>query len=200
MIVSSSGRRAGILCDRIVEEQEVVVKSLGPLLAGLAGYLGAAIMADGGIALVLDPASLTKRPARARPAEAGPEAQVTPPKVLVVDDQFTVRELQRSILEAAGYRVETARDGREALTRVGADPDIELVVTDVEMPAMDGIELLRSIREDSDRPSLPVVVVTSRGGEQHLRRGLDAGADAYIVKDEFSQSTLLETVGGLLAR
>ena len=65
-----------------------------------------------------------------------------PPKVLVVDDQFTVRELQRSILEAAGYRVETARDGREALARVTGEPDVALVVTDVEMPEMDGIELL----------------------------------------------------------
>ncbi len=199
MIVTSSGRRAGLLSDRIVEEQEVVVKSLGPLLAGLGGYLGAAIMADGGIALILDPASLTRRLPLGRLGRKS-VAQAAPQKVLVVDDQFTVRELQRSILEAAGYRVETARDGREALGRVKREPDIALVLTDVEMPDMDGIELLRSIREGGDHPSLPVVVVTSRTGEEHRRRGLDAGADAYIVKDEFNQQALLETIGGLLDR
>ena len=200
MVVASSGRRVGILCDRIVAEQEVVVKSLGPLLAGLAGYLGAAIMDDGGIAPILDPASLTKKRALRRPSGPGPAMEGPSPKVLVVDDQFTVRELQRSILEAAGYRVETARDGREALARVTGEPDISLVVTDVEMPEMDGIELLLAIRRDDVRPSLPVVVVTSRVGEEHRSRGLQAGADAYIVKDEFDQATLLDTVDRLLTR
>ena len=201
MVVASSGRRVGILCDRIVAEQEVVVKSLGPLLAGLPGYLGAAIMDDGGIAPILDPASLTrKRPVRRRPSGPSPAADGPPPTVLVVDDQFTVRELQRSILEAAGYRVETARDGREALIRVSGEPDISLVVTDVEMPEMDGIELLLAIRGHAERASLPVVVVTSRVGEEHRSRGLQAGADAYIVKDEFDQATLLDTVDRLLTR
>ncbi len=200
MVVTSSGRRAGILCDQILEEQEVVVKGLGPLLTGLGGYLGAAIMDDGGIALILDPAALTKRHALGRTVRRSSKHDVAPPKVLVVDDQFTVRELQRSILEAAGYRVETARDGDQALRRIEAEPEIGLVVTDVEMPAMDGIELLHRIRQDGDRSSLPVVVVTSRGGEEHRTRGLDAGADAYIVKDEFSQRTLLETVDRLLSR
>jgi two-component system chemotaxis sensor kinase CheA len=200
VIVASSGRRVAALCDRIVEEEEAVVKSLGPLLAGVGGYLGAAIMDDGGIALILDPASLTKRHSRATAPAVMLERSGVPAKVLVVDDQFTVRELQRSILEAAGYRVETARDGRDALTRVTGDPDIELVVTDIEMPEMDGLDLLRSIRSNGDRDSLPVVVVTSRGGEDHRQQGLEAGADAYIVKDEFDQKALLETVGRLLTR
>jgi two-component system, chemotaxis family, sensor kinase CheA len=111
-----------------------------------------------------------------------------------VDDQFTVRELQRSILESAGYDVRTARDGREALAAIDG---VELVVTDVQMPEMDGIELLQAIRE---RSSLPVVMVTSQGGEDHRRRGLEAGADAYIVKEEFDQRALIETVERLLAR
>jgi two-component system chemotaxis sensor kinase CheA len=200
VIVASSGRRVAALCDRIVEEQEAVVKSLGPLLARVSGYLGAALMDDGGIALILDPAFLTKRLPRGASAGVTPEEEKPPTKVLVVDDQFTVRELQRSILEAAGYRVETARDGREALTKVTGDQDIELVVTDLEMPEMDGIELLQTIRASGSETSLPVVVVTSRTGEEDRRRGLDAGADAYIVKDEFDQKALLETVGRLLTR
>jgi len=199
-IVASSGRRVALLCDRIVEEQELVIKSLGPLLAGMPGYLGAAIMHDGHIALVLDPAFVTKTTARGRAASESWQPERAAPTVLVVDDQFTVRELQRSILEAAGYRVRTARDGREALANVGSDSDVELVVTDVQMPEMDGIELLRAIREDGERSSLPVVVVTSKGGEEDRSRGLEAGADAYIVKDQFDQRALLETVDRLLSR
>jgi two-component system, chemotaxis family, sensor kinase CheA len=199
MVVASSGRRVALLCDRIVEEQEVIIKSLGPLLAGVAGYLGAAIMHDGRIALILDPAFLTKKVARKR-ATLAPKAEVRQPIVLVVDDQFTVRELQRGILESAGYEVKTARDGREALTTISSDPDIELVVTDVQMPEMDGIELLRAIRESREHSSLPFVMVTSQGGEDDRQRGLEAGADAYIVKDQFDQRTLIETVERLLTR
>jgi two-component system chemotaxis sensor kinase CheA len=197
VIVASAGARLGVICDRIVSEQEVVVKSLGPLLANVPGYVGAAIMGDGSVALILDPASLVRRRSAGRAhAQVGQASQTS--KVLVVDDQFTVRELQRSILEAAGYRVETARDGREALTRVSGSSDVDLVVTDVDMPEMTGIELLRAIRADPRSFSLPVVVVTGRGGADDRRLGVEAGADAYIVKEEFDQRALLETVSGLL--
>lgn len=196
VIVASSGRRVAVLCDRVVEEQEVVVKSLGPLLEGVSGYLGAAILGDGGIALILDPAFV----ATARPHAAVVTAAPLPAKVLVVDDQFTVRELQRSILEAAGYRVKTACDGHEALTCFKADPKIGLVVTDIDMPKMGGIELLRTLRDDPAQSSLPVVVVSARGDEEDRRQGADAGADAYIVKGDFSQQTLLDTVQRLLAK
>jgi two-component system, chemotaxis family, sensor kinase CheA len=195
MVVASSGRRVALLCDRIVEEQEVVIKTLGPLLARIPGHLGAAIMPSGRIALILDPAFVTKASGRGRaqPPSAAEQHQST---VMVVDDQFTVRELQRSILEAAGYEVKTARDGREALAAIDG---VELVVTDIQMPEMDGIELLRAIRENRERSSLPVVMVTSQGSEEDRQRGLEAGADAYIVKDQFDQRALIETVERLLA-
>jgi two-component system chemotaxis sensor kinase CheA len=199
VVVASSGRRVAVVCDRIVEEQEVVVKGLGPILHGVAGYLGAAILGDGGVVLILDPAFLARMLTR----DAGPVAAPTeriPSKLLVVDDQFSVRELQRSILEAAGYRVETARDGQEALVRLTSERDIELVVTDIEMPEMDGLELLRHVRANPDRSSLPIVVVSARGGDEDRRRGVEAGADAYIVKEQFEQQALLETVGRLLTR
>jgi two-component system chemotaxis sensor kinase CheA len=199
VIVVSSGRRVAAACDRIIAEQEVVVKSLGPLLERAPGYLGAAILGDGSVALILDPAFVARERRRGGTAVAT-HADAAASKVLVVDDQFTVRELQRSILEAAGYRVDTARDGSEALAKVVSEPDVGLVVTDIEMPEMDGIELLRSIRSAPEHSSLPVVVVTARGGEEDRRRGVEMGADAYIVKDEFNQQALLETVGRLLAR
>ena len=198
MIVASSDRRVALLCDRIVEEQEVVIKALGPLLAGVPGYLGAAIVAEGRIALILDPATVTKAAGRLRPTET-PRTQATRPTVLVVDDQFTVRELQRSILESAGYDVKTARDGREALSTINSDPGVGLVVTDVQMPEMDGIELLRAIRDNRERSSLPVVMVTAQGSDEDRQRGLEAGADAYIAKDQFDQRALVETVERLLA-
>ncbi len=111
-----------------------------------------------------------------------------------------MRELQRSILEAAGYRVETARDGREALERLGTDGTIELVLTDVDMPEMDGLELTTAIRAHPVHSALPVIVVTSRGGEEDRRRGIEAGADAYMVKRGFDQQVLLETVERLVGR
>jgi len=199
VIVASSGRRVAAACDRIVGELEVVTKSLGPLLAGLSGYLGAAILGDGGIALILDPAFVTQAQ-MLRPARVRATAEQLPSKVLVVDDQFTVRELQRSILEAAGYRVETARDGNEALAKIGSEPDVGLVVTDIEMPEMDGIALLRSIRSEPQHAGLPIVVVTAQGDEEDRRRGVEEGADAYLVKSEFNQQALLDTVERLLAR
>jgi two-component system chemotaxis sensor kinase CheA len=199
VIVSSAGRRVAVACDHIIEEQEVVIKSLGALLERVPGYLGAALLGDGGVALILDPAFVTGKERR-RPTPVAPKAEELASKVLVVDDQFTVRELERSILEAAGYRVDTARDGSEAFAKVVSEPDVGLVVTDVEMPEMDGIELVRSIRAEPDFSSLPIVVVSARGSDEDRRRGVEMGADAYIVKDEFNQQALLETVERLLAR
>jgi two-component system chemotaxis sensor kinase CheA len=122
------------------------------------------------------------------------------PRVLVVEDSFTVRELQRTILETAGYPVVTARDGREALTALDRDPEIGLVVTDVQMPELDGLELTRAIRANAARSSLPVIIVTSNGSEDDRRRGATAGADAYMVKQSFDQQALLATVERLVGR
>ena len=199
LIVSAAGRRIAALCDLLIGEQEVVVKSLGPLLASVRGYLGAAILGDGRIALLLDPAALARgvqRPAAAR--EQAVPATARHVKVLVVEDSFTVRELQRSILEAAGYRVVTARDGREALSLLRKDHEIGLVLTDIEMPELDGIELIRAIRADERRADLPVVIVTNRGEEEDRRAGLEAGADAYMAKRSFDQQALLDMIEQLV--
>jgi two-component system chemotaxis sensor kinase CheA len=118
--------------------------------------------------------------------------------VLVVDDQITIRELQRSILGAAGYDVLTARDGREALDALERAPDVQLVLTDVEMPVLDGFGLLEQIRAHPVHASLPVIIVSSRGDEADRRRGAEAGADAYVVKSEFDQRSLLATVQRLV--
>ncbi len=199
LVVSAPGRRVGVVCDTLLGEEEVVVKPLGPLLDGVGGYLGAAILGDGRVALLVEPSALARgrpdhvvRPAANRPAEV--------PRILVVEDSFTVRELQRSILETAGYQVVTARDGAEALRVFGRDPLIKLVLTDLEMPELDGLELTRAIRADPARSSMPVVIITSHGSEEDQRRGIEAGADAYMAKRTFDQQALLATVERLVGR
>lgn len=199
VVVSGSVGQVALQCDRLLGEHETVVKTLGPMLAGVPGYLGAGILADGSIALIVDP-SFAVRGRRSRTA-APDAAAVVPaigPKVLVVDDQFTVRELQRSILEAAGYRVAVARNGQEALDLLSVEPDVDLVVTDIEMPVLDGYGLLAAVRASDTGSSLPVVMVTSQGDAADRERGAQAGADAYIVKAEFDQQSLLETVRRLV--
>ncbi len=199
LVIAAPGRRVAVVCDALIGEEEVVVKPLGPLLAGAGGYLGAAILGDGRVALLAEPAALTRGRSDTvvrRIAEPPAEA----PRILVVEDSFTVRELQRSILEAAGYQVVTARDGAEALRTVGRDPMIALVITDLEMPELDGLELTRAIRADPAHSSLPVVIVTSHGSEEDQRRGIDAGADAYMAKRNFDQQALLATVERLVGR
>ncbi len=203
IVVAGAGKRIAASCDRLLGQDEVVVKPLGPLLPSARGYLGAAILGDGRIALLLDPVALSRSAAPKRkraPRAADPVEEKLTPKVLVVEDSYTVRELQRSILEAAGYRVETARDGQEAFDRVTTDDDIDLVLTDLEMPEMDGLELTRAIRARSERSSLPVVIVTSRGTDDDRRLGVEAGADAYMVKRSFDQQALLDIVERLVGR
>jgi two-component system chemotaxis sensor kinase CheA len=200
IIVTSGARRVAVMCDRLLGQDEVVVKPLGVLLASTRGYLGAAILGDGRVALLLDPNSLSGVTARTPRLVLEPAAleQRLAPKILVVEDSFTVRELQRSILQAAGYRVEIACDGSEALDRVSGDAEIDLVITDLEMPKMGGLELTRAIRDRPESASLPIVIVTSRDDEGDRKAGAEAGANAYMVKRSFDQHALLETVERLV--
>lgn len=213
IVLHAHGRRVAAICDVLLGKDEIVVKSLGPLLSSLTTYLGAAILGDGRIALLVDPVAIVQSASRARvapplravaapvsPTEAGSAGVSSTHRVLVVEDSLAVRELQRSILQAAGYDVETARDGKEALEPLCRDDTIELVVTDVDMPEMDGLELTAAIRAHPTYSALPVIVVTSRGEEEDRRRGIEAGADAYMVKRGFDQQVLLDTVERLVGR
>jgi two-component system chemotaxis sensor kinase CheA len=203
IVLHASGRRVAARCDVLLGKDEVVVKGLGPLLSSQTTYLGAAILGDGRIALLVDPVAVVHTADRMSVAAASTRAPVSVTvtgthKVLVVEDSLAVRQLQRSILEAAGYGVVTARDGREALEVLGRDEAIELVVTDVDMPELDGFQLTAAIRAHPSHSALPVIVVTSRGDERDRQRGIEAGADAYMVKHGFDQHLLLETVERLV--
>jgi two-component system chemotaxis sensor kinase CheA len=159
---------------------------------------GAALLAAGDLALVLRSDELLdalRAAPAAAPERAAPEARKR--RIVLADDAATTRALARSLLEAAGYEVAVAPDGEAALallSQTGAD----LVLSDVEMPRMDGIELTRAVRATPRLARTPVVLLTGLASEEDRRRGLEAGADAYLVKSSFDQRVLLDTVAELL--
>jgi two-component system chemotaxis sensor kinase CheA len=158
---------------------------------------GAALDAEGNPQLVLDPAGLLAAVSAATPSpEDGARGEPAP--ILVVDDSLTTRMLEQSILESAGYEVELAVSGEEALEKARARR-FGLLIVDVEMPGMDGFELVRVTRTDP-RTAAPAILVTSRAAPEDRQRGLDAGASAYVVKSEFDQGTFLATIERLLGR
>ncbi len=215
VVVGGTARLHGFRVDALLGQRDVVVKGLGPLLPHLEVVAGASVEPDGSVVLVLDPPGLIARARRPRPARAVPARAAPGPRegdgaptsrrprqrarILVVDDSLAVREMQRSILQRAGYEVGTAANGDEAmadLVEAGAD----LVLTDVEMPRLDGFALIEQIRAQPALAGLPVVILTSHGRAEDRRRGLLAGANAYVVKSVFDAAALLSIVDGLLER
>jgi two-component system chemotaxis sensor kinase CheA len=189
--------------ESVLMKRDVVVRGLQGRLRDLEVVSGASVEPNGSIALVLDITALLKRAAlHLEPViESKGESAVTvrPPAVMVVDDSLMVRELQRSILERAGYEVRTANDGAEALAMLG-DRASDLVVTDIEMPNLDGFKLTEAIRAHPRLANIPVLIVTSRTSEEDHQHGLDSGADGYIVKTSFDEAGLLGAVSQLLGR
>jgi len=211
----AAGEMLALAVDDLEGEREVVVKELGGFLGRLPAVAGATIDGDGSVLLVLDVRELAARqlaagapkmplpestPAARRTAAAGPDRRSgARPRVLVVEDSVGVRELQRVILEGAGYEVLTAVDGTDGASRLADDP-VDLVLSDVEMPGMDGFTLTRTLRRTRGWEDVPVVIMTSRGDPADQRAGLDAGASAYLLKSEFDQAELIDTVRRLLGR
>ena len=204
-----SGSMVAWAVDRLEGETELVVKDLGDFLGRVPAIAGATIDGDGSVVCLLDLRELAERvvgPALALSATVVPHrarAASTPaarkPRVLVVEDSIGVRELERVILEGAGYQVETAVDGLDGASRLRDDP-ADLVVSDVEMPGMDGFDLTRTIRRTKGWENVPVIIMTSRGEEQARRAGLEAGCSAYLLKNEFDQEELVSTVRRLVGR
>jgi chemotaxis protein histidine kinase CheA/CheY-like chemotaxis protein len=209
---SASGEMLGLAVDELEGELELVVKELGGFIGRLPTVAGATIDGDGSVVLVLDIRELAVRQlASGSGPVAVPSARRTGllavpvlrasdrPRVLVVEDSIGVRELQRVILEGAGYDVSTAVDGLDGASRL-TGPPVDLVLSDVEMPGMDGFSLTREIRRTKGWESVPVVIMTSRGDKADQRAGLDAGASAYLLKSEFDQAELIDTVRRLVGR
>lgn len=202
ILADTRGVRLALAVDELIEERDVLVRPLGPRLSGLRLVFGASILADGSIALVLrgsavaeEAVALTKRATSAPVIADRPAAK----RVLLVDDSVTTRALERSILEAAGFDVLTAADGAAAWRILeGTDVGVDIVVSDVDMPEMDGFALVEAIRASQRLRDLPIILVTARESDADRQRGLEAGADAYITKSAFRQEALLEAIGELL--
>lgn len=201
VLLRAGGERLVLAVDGLCEVRSLVVGDPTAIAADAPLVFGAALI-DARVALVLDPEALAAAAsgrrggiALAREAAAPAERKT----VLVVDDSITTRTLEKSILEAQGYRVLVDVDGLAALERLrsGMEP-IALVVADVEMPRMDGFALLTAIRNDPALKSLPVVMMTSRNSPDDIERGLTLGANAYVTKQEFDQGTLISVVQQLI--
>ena len=200
VIVSSLAGRYAFRIDRLLGQRDLVVKGLGRLLPRIGVLAGASVEPDGSVLLVLDATGLVEqaRTGRCSSVAAAPaEARGTAATVLVVDDAMAVRELERSILERAGYVVRTAADGIEALALLAEEP-VDLVLSDVEMPRMDGFALTEAIRSQPGIRNLALLLLTSRSSEDDRRRGLAAGADGYLIKSAFDEAALLDAVERIL--
>jgi two-component system chemotaxis sensor kinase CheA len=202
VILAADGNLAAVLVEELATEQEIVLKPLGARLKRMKYVSGATILPSGRIAPVLSPSELV-RDVIARPAatalvqEAIVQAPTATKRLILADDSVTTRTLEKSILEAAGYEVLTAVDGSDAWHLL-QDRGADLVVSDVEMPKMDGFSLTETIRSSKRFRALPVVLVTALETDRDRARGLEAGADAYLPKSTFDQKALLETIRQLL--
>jgi len=200
MVLASGELRAVLVVDEVVAEQEVLIRGLGPRIRRAGHVSGMAVLPDGRMAALLNPASLV-RAAEGRTALAGlfptPVEKKARRRILLADDSLTTRTLERSILESAGYDVLACVDGQEAWERLQAE-GADAVVSDVEMPRMDGFALTEAVRGSPRFGRLPVVLVTARAKPEDKARGLQAGASAYLVKSAFDQTHLLETLRQLL--
>jgi two-component system chemotaxis sensor kinase CheA len=201
VVLADTAHRHAFEVDRLVGQRDVVLKGLNRLLPHLPAVAGASVEPDGSVLVVLDPPGLIQRARHAAPVTTARPvadgAQATRRRILVVDDALTVRELQRSILERAGFDVRVANDGKQALSRLAEEPS-DLVLTDIEMPNMDGFGLTEAIRAHPSLTNIPVLILSSRSSETDRQRGLDAGADGYIIKSGFDEGSLLAAVNRLL--
>ncbi|GLQ50781.1 response regulator [Dyella flava] len=205
VVVSMARTRMAFQVDEILGEHEVLVKPLGRQLARIRNVAGACVLGTGRVVLVLNASDLLKSAVKHATAPRLPADRVPGEKsaktekqsILVVEDSITSRSLLKGILETAGYRVSTAVDGVDGYTTLRTG-NFDLVVSDVEMPRMDGFDLTAKLRADEHLMNLPVVLVTALGSREDRERGIDVGANAYIVKSSFDQSNLLEVIRRLV--
>jgi chemosensory pili system protein ChpA (sensor histidine kinase/response regulator) len=196
LLLRSGAQRVAVHVDELVANQEIVVKNIGPQLSRLPGVAGATVLADGSIALIVNPVQLAQRAATAsRPIGAAPAA-VAPvparPVIMVVDDSLTVRKVTGRLLEREGYRVLMAKDGVDALEQMKDTlPDVMLV--DIEMPRMDGFDLSKAVRRDPRTRAIPIIIVSSRTADKHRRHAAEIGANAFLGKP-FEESDLLDHI------
>jgi len=202
LILGVGDHRVAFAVDAVLDELEVLFKPLRKPLSRVRNIAAATVLGSGRVAPILNVVDLLKSARKAARTPLPVTAGTAPAKtarrtILVVEDSITSRILLKAILESAGYSVKTATDGMEAFTLLRAEP-VDLVVSDVEMPRLNGFDLTARIRSDKKVGELPVVLVTALETREDRERGIDAGANAYLVKSSFDQGNLLETIRRLI--
>ena len=199
IIASYGAKRIAFQVDRIRGEEEIFLKSLESQLGKMNFISGATILGDGGIVIVLNVTDMIQASQNTTRSATHKESYVqkTMRRILIVEDSLTSREMERNILEAHGYHVQTAVDGLDALEKLAQKP-VDLVVSDVEMPRMGGFEFCQTLRQRLETKDLPVIFITSLDKEEEKRRGIEAGGQAYITKGRFDQNQLLQTIERLV--
>ncbi|WP_239061068.1 response regulator [Desulfovibrio sp. JC022] len=203
VVISDRMNRYGLVVDDFLGEQDLVVRPLDHRLGKVPDVNSVAMMPDGSPVLILDAEDLVRSIdnllSGGRLGKVGMESAESGPvqKILVVDDSLTVREVERKLLANHGYEVDTAVDGQDGFNAV-ISGDYDLVVTDVDMPRMNGLELARKIKDDPELKSIPVMMVSYKDRKEDKLRGLEAGADYYLTKSSFHDETLLSAVEDLI--
>ncbi|MEW6165683.1 MAG: response regulator [Pseudomonadota bacterium] len=201
LLLRSGGDALALAVDALKQNQEVVVKPVGDMLARVPGLAGATVLPDGAVALIVNPVALARRDGVRAFAAAVPPgltfsaAAIAAPAVMVVDDSLTVRKITGRLLERAGYRVMAARDGADALEQLAAQRPA-VILADIEMPRMDGFELVRALRADARLADIPVIMITSRIAAKHRQLALELGVRDYLGKP-YDEDALLARIAEL---
>jgi chemosensory pili system protein ChpA (sensor histidine kinase/response regulator) len=204
LVLRAAGRLLAVEVDEVLHKQDIVIKPLGGFLEAAGPYAGATVTADGRVVLLLDALGVAERAAtrvraeRAAPVVADVISHPAPRKrVLLVDDSISVRRFVGQMLEKAGFEVTTAADGADAIARVGAGAAFDVVVTDLEMPRVNGYELIDDLRRRPATRALPVIVLTTRAGDKHVALARELGVDHYVTKP-VEEQTFVALVGSVV--
>jgi two-component system, chemotaxis family, sensor kinase CheA len=198
LLMQQAEKKIAFQVDDVLGVEEIVIKTLGTHLRRAPNFSGASVLGTGEVALIVDVARLfaaaQSRAGRIHSGLAADEVEHGKTlRILLAEDQITTRLLEKSILEAAGFEVEAVEDGLAALQKVTERP-FDLVITDIQMPRMDGLTLTEKLKNDDRFSHLPVMIMTSLENESDRRRGLEAGADAYMLKKSFDQQSLIDAI------
>lgn len=200
IILQVGQAQLGVVVDALVDEQDILIKPQSQLLKRVRNVSGATILGTGDVCMVLNPQDLVKSArSRSQSISSTQPRQLAPtkPTVLLVEDSIATRTQEKRILETAGYQVITAVDGLDGFNKLRSHA-VDAVVSDVQMPNLDGFGLTAKIRQYQEYSELPIILVTSLASDEDKRRGAEAGANAYIIKGSFNQEALLSTLKRLV--